>query len=279
MSYRVEASRDGETWVHLATTDQTSATFEPGSVAPQGSGWRLRVQASTGLGLAISPEVTADFPTRASVPAIVLPLDGSTVSANTLIELQAATSSFSTGGEDGFEWRVDGVEVGRGFHALVDAGFPGTHTITLTEPVGGATDTVTIVVIADLDLDGMSDEWETAHGFDPRNPADAAADDDGDGLAAWQEFTYGSSPQTVDTDGDRSADGVEATAGTDPTDPTSFPTTWFDGGPAPRLDATPAIDDDGEEDAGGGVPVALLVGLATALGLGAGVLLVRRRRS
>lgn len=40
----------------------------------------------------------------------------------------------------------------------------------------------------DSDLDGMPDEWETAHGLDPMNPADNNADRDGDGYTNIEEY-------------------------------------------------------------------------------------------
>src|SRR5262249_37783965 len=57
--------------------------------------------------------------------------------------------------------------------------------------VGGANSSEYIVTLdltgdplaQDTDADGMPDVWEIAHGFDPNNPADAAADADGDGIS------------------------------------------------------------------------------------------------
>lgn len=68
----------------------------------------------------------------------------------------------------------------------------------------------------DTDGDGMSDAWETLFGLDPQDPADAALDGDGDGLANLQEFQLGTYPTTPDSDGDRLADGWESTHGFDP---------------------------------------------------------------
>jgi hypothetical protein len=48
---------------------------------------------------------------------------------------------------------------------------------------------------ADSDGDGMSDEWETAHGLDAHNPADAALDPDGDRQSNLDEFLSGTDPQ------------------------------------------------------------------------------------
>ena len=40
----------------------------------------------------------------------------------------------------------------------------------------------------DADLDGMADEWETAHGLDPADDADSALDRDGDGYSNIEEY-------------------------------------------------------------------------------------------
>jgi len=47
----------------------------------------------------------------------------------------------------------------------------------------------------DRDGDGMPDSWETAHGFDPDNPADGALDADSDGLTNLQEYLAGTDPR------------------------------------------------------------------------------------
>ena len=40
----------------------------------------------------------------------------------------------------------------------------------------------------DSDRDGMPDDWETAHGLNPRDPSDAAKDRDGDGYTNLEEY-------------------------------------------------------------------------------------------
>src|SRR5262249_48966952 len=75
--------------------------------------------------------------------------------------------------------------------------------------------------VNDRDNDGMPDDWEIAHGLNPDDPSDAAADPDGDGLTNLQEFQLGTDPQKADTDGDGIPDGVEVANGTDPLDPNS----------------------------------------------------------
>lgn len=50
----------------------------------------------------------------------------------------------------------------------------------------------------DNDGDGMADDWETANGLNPTNPADANDDSDHDGLTNLQEFLVGKAPGTFD---------------------------------------------------------------------------------
>jgi pectate lyase len=47
----------------------------------------------------------------------------------------------------------------------------------------------------DTDHDGMPDEWEIAHGFDPQDPADGPADVDGDGYTNLEEYMNGTDPR------------------------------------------------------------------------------------
>jgi hypothetical protein len=46
----------------------------------------------------------------------------------------------------------------------------------------------------DSDGDGMPDQWETDHGFDPADPADGPADRDGDGYSNVEEYLNGTDP-------------------------------------------------------------------------------------
>ena len=70
----------------------------------------------------------------------------------------------------------------------------------------------------DADCDGLPDAWEVAHGLDPANPLDAAADPDGDGLTNADELALGTDPRDADSDGDGWSDGAEVAAGDDPLD-------------------------------------------------------------
>lgn len=46
----------------------------------------------------------------------------------------------------------------------------------------------------DIDGDGMPNEWELMHGFDPFNLLDSLDDADGDGFLNWEEYVYGTVP-------------------------------------------------------------------------------------
>jgi hypothetical protein len=69
----------------------------------------------------------------------------------------------------------------------------GTGEVTFTAIVG--------LNPNDLDNDGLPNDWETAHGLDPNNPSDAAADGDGDGLSTLTEYLAGSNPALNESSG------------------------------------------------------------------------------
>ena len=47
---------------------------------------------------------------------------------------------------------------------------------------------------SDLDHDGLPDQWERQHGFDPENLADGSQDADGDGYTNLEEYLNGTKP-------------------------------------------------------------------------------------
>lgn len=69
---------------------------------------------------------------------------------------------------------------------------------------------------ADTDGDGISDEYEAAHGMNPLAPVTGDTDTDGDGLSDIQELLLGTDPTLIDTDGDGYTDLVEFESGSDP---------------------------------------------------------------
>ncbi len=67
----------------------------------------------------------------------------------------------------------------------------------------------TLTAGADKDNDGISDNWETAHGLNPASDADADQDPDQDGLPNRCEFQVGTDPRNSDTDDGGESDGSE----------------------------------------------------------------------
>ncbi|WP_235978868.1 RHS repeat protein [Zestomonas carbonaria] len=68
----------------------------------------------------------------------------------------------------------------------------------------------------DTDKDGLPNCYERRFGFDRKNPADGAADSDGDGLSNAREYALGTNLRNKDSDGDGMPDGWEVTHGLNP---------------------------------------------------------------
>ncbi len=61
----------------------------------------------------------------------------------------------------------------------------------------------------DDDNDGMPDDYELAHGFNPYDALDANYDADADGLSNLDEYNLGTDPTLIDTDNDGVDDGFD----------------------------------------------------------------------
>ncbi|HTX64452.1 MAG TPA: hypothetical protein VMD31_01660, partial [Opitutaceae bacterium] len=70
----------------------------------------------------------------------------------------------------------------------------GGRIINSQTEVGGWPALKTAAPPVDSDNDGMPDAWEIAHGLNPHDPADAAADNDHDGYTNLEEYLNGTDP-------------------------------------------------------------------------------------
>jgi len=71
--------------------------------------------------------------------------------------------------------------------------------LTIDDGDGGSTQQTWSIQVgfADVDGDGMADQWELDHGFDPTID-DGASDPDVDGVSSYQEFLDGTDPTSFD---------------------------------------------------------------------------------
>jgi hypothetical protein len=92
----------------------------------------------------------------------------------------------------------------------------GTVVVTARNEGAIATIYLTNALGNDADGDGLPNEFETRNGLNPSLPADAAADEDFDGLSNLDEFLAGTELRVRDTDGDGLLDGDEVGRGSNP---------------------------------------------------------------
>jgi hypothetical protein len=82
--------------------------------------------------------------------------------------------------------------------ANVNPSHTGAYILILTNEAHSLPDlqftNAVLTVLADSDRDSMPDVWESAHGFNPQNPADATLDYDHDGLTNLDEYRAGTDP-------------------------------------------------------------------------------------
>jgi hypothetical protein len=141
--------------------------------------------------------------------------------------LQGASASFTvtTSGATSYQWQKNGVNISLATTATltlqnVQSTDATSYQVIIYNPAGNLTsNTATLTVLPDSDLDGLSDAAEVGYGTNPNN-----ADSDGDGLSDRAEIqVYLSNALLKDSDADGFEDGFEVSTGFNPAQASSSP--------------------------------------------------------
>ncbi len=211
---------NGGTWHKLPQYLQgTSYEWQPLYLPASGSA-RLRIRASDGFNTATALSAPFTLVAPAPLAFIHAPEDGEVFLEGARIDLKGVSMT-ADGAPGTFHWELDGAAVAATEpETRVAVDIPGSHTIRLrvTDAAGKVSDPVdrSFEVIADYDRDGLPNDYEREHGFDPLYFEDAAGDADGDGLSNLGEYQQGTDPRNPDTDGDGWTDGAEVEEQTSP---------------------------------------------------------------
>lgn len=213
---------------HLANDHDTVELWKP---VPDGRGGLMPVlvervryrdtapwpELADGRGAAlqrIAPDAYGDDPTNwvAAVPSPGVPLP---VASSPLILVQPKSRAVPAGAMARFEvgvlaaeplsyqWQRNGEDLAGATRATlvldpVEPRHAGSYVVRVANAQGTLTSEPAALVVlpaSDKDKDGQPDDWEAAHGFDPRLAADADQDQDGDGMTNLEEFQAGTNPR------------------------------------------------------------------------------------
>lgn len=222
LSFRALYSADaGQSWTPLASGLGSPPLMIPARSIPGGADARVRVEASDGFNTA-ADESDTPFSVAGKPPlaAILEPSPGRRFRQWDHIVLRGRAIDGESGAPT-LSWLLDGEPVGEGERVQLEPVLPGEHLLELWAVDGdGLSIRVETVFSVDMDSDrdGMSDDFETAHGLDAGLAGDALGDADEDGLSNFDEAALGLDPTNEDTDGDGLHDGVEIGLLTDPLD-------------------------------------------------------------
>ena len=139
-------------------------------------------------GIDFAPDGEATEATlRVNTPYVVAPVTAQPAEAAYVLTLAGAGCSLH---RDAVDRRI--VEEIRTGTAKFGASYKGggKRIIDSQQDVGGYPELRSLPAPVDSDHDGMSDEWETAHGLDPRNPADGWTVNPTDGYTNLERYLH-----------------------------------------------------------------------------------------
>jgi hypothetical protein len=262
----------------------TTAVVPAGELGAATGADILRLVATDGLHPVAGDALFADLPPAALAVAVAgLPAHGPVAAYRALTFSAVVSGAGATPGGTGVSpgstspslaWTLDGEPAGTGTEVTLAGVAPGAHSLKVVATAADgrtAQSETRLDIESDRDEDGLTDGFEKDGGLDPADPTDANLDADHDRLAEWEEQAAGSDPRKVDTDGDRYADPVELAGGSDPADRASVPIRLH-GDPAAAI---PMVTD---EPGSGGKGLAALVGFSALAAVGAGLVVLNRRR-
>ncbi|HYF65290.1 MAG TPA: dockerin type I domain-containing protein, partial [Herpetosiphonaceae bacterium] len=221
LAVSIQFSRDdGATWTPVASATGSGSATVPAELLAGGASARVRVWVSDGLNQASA--TSAAFSVAGQAPEVFISSrDGATLLEGAPVALRGQADDPQDGrlADDRLTWSSDrDGELGGGA-ALNTTLSAGQHTITLRATNGAGLSgsaSLTVVVQADYDGDGLLDSEEAALGFNPLASADALGDSDGDGLLWRTERGRGTDPDLADSDGDGRSDSAELADNSDP---------------------------------------------------------------
>ena len=201
-------------------TGLTSVYFQ-GNAPTAGGGWN-----NTPATVYYTVGTTGWGPTFAGRPtqAVVASITSQPVNVTTL-QGTRATFAVTAIGAGSYQWQKNGVNIPLATNSTlilsnVQQADATNYAVIVSNLVGYVTsDTVSLTVLPDSDLDGLSDEAEVTYGTNLNH-----SDSDGDGLSDRAEIqVYLSNPLLKDTDGDGFEDGFEVSTGFNPAQASSSP--------------------------------------------------------
>jgi hypothetical protein len=164
------------------------------------------------------------FAVRPAIQLVVANITSQPVNVTTL-QGTRATFTVTASVAIGYQWQKNGVNIPLATSSTlilsnVQQADATNYKVIVSNLAGDVTsDTATLTVLPDSDLDGLSDASEAGYGTNPNN-----ADSDGDGLSDRAEIqVYLSNALLKDSDADGFEDGFEVSTGFNPAQASSSP--------------------------------------------------------